>query len=281
MTVRECLRGAEERLRARGVPDAGFDASWLLGSVLRRSRLETLAMGAEPLPEEQLAAFERLLARRMRREPLQYILGETEFMGRRFLSRPGALIARNDTELLASLALACLRRGGRALDLCTGSGVLAVTLSLDIPSARVDAADISEEALSLARENARLHRADVNFLRGDLFAPCEGRRYDMICCNPPYIETAALDGLQEELRFEPRLALDGGEDGLDFYRRIAREAPGYLCPGGRLLLEFGEGQAEAIAGLLVPCFDEISVHKDLAGLPRALQARRKEAHALA
>lgn len=281
MRIRDCLKDARARLEAAGVPDAAVDAGWLLAGVLRKSRLETLAMGDEPLSEEQRAAFEALLVRRLQREPLQYILGETEFMGRRFLARPGALIARNDTELLAGLALQRLPRGGRALDLCTGSGALAVTLALSAPGATVDAADVSEEALSLARDNARLHGANVNFLLGDLFAPCAGRRYAMICCNPPYIRRGELAGLQKEVRFEPALALDGGEDGLDFYRRIALGAPAHLIPGGWLLLEFGEGQAEAIERLLDPCFDEIRVYHDMAGLPRAMQARRKEAHALA
>lgn len=281
MTARECLRQARLRLEEAHVPDAEIDAAWLLGSVLGMGRLQTLALGDQPLTARQEEAFEALLCRRLTREPLQYILGETDFMGHRFLARPGALIPRNDTELLAGLALSRLRPGGRALDLCTGSGILAVTLALSVPGAQVDAADLSPRALALARDNAALHGANVNFLLGDLFSPCTGTCYDMICCNPPYIKSGDLPLLQEEVRFEPDMALDGGEDGLDFYRRLAGEAPSYLVPGGHMLLETGDGQAEDVAALLTDSFEDIRVYDDMAGLPRVVAARRKEAHALA
>lgn len=281
MTARECLRRARLRLEEANVPDADIDAAWLLGSVLGTGRLETLALGGRALSAREEAAFETLLSRRLAREPLQYILGETDFMGRRFLARPGVLIPRNDTELLAQLALSRLFPGERALDLCTGSGILAVTLSLSVPEVQVDAADLSSKALALARDNAALHRANVNFLEGDLFSPCAGKCYDMICCNPPYIKSGDLPLLQEEVRFEPDMALDGGADGLDFYRRLAEHAPVYLVSGGRLVLETGDGQAEAVAALLLDDFDDIRIYDDMAGLPRAVAARRKEAHALA
>lgn len=281
MTVRECLRSARLQLEEANVPDADIDAAWLLGSVLGTGRLQTLALGGRPLTGRQEAAFVALLSRRLNREPLQYILGETDFMGRRFLARPGVLIPRNDTELLAGLALSRLNPGERALDLCTGSGILAVTLALSVPGAQVDAADLSPQALVLARDNAALHGANVNFLQGDLFSPCAGKCYDMICCNPPYIKSGDLPLLQEEVRFEPDMALDGGEDGLDFYRRLAEQAPLYLVPGGRLALEAGDGQAEAVAALLTDSFEDIRVYDDMAGLPRAVAARRKDTHALA
>ena len=281
MRVRECLRQARLRLEAAYVPDPAIDAAWLMGKVLGLSRLETLARGDSQLSDEQQAAFEALLARRLLREPLQYILGETDFMGRRFLVRPGVLIPRNDTETLARLALDCLPAGGRALDLCTGSGILAVTLALDAPEALVDAADLSPEALSLARENAALHGANVNFYEGDLFTPCAGKVYDMICCNPPYIKSGEWPGLQAELRFEPGMALDGGPDGLLFYRRLAQDAPRYLVPDGRLLLEAGDGQTQEISRMLEHSFEDIRVYDDMAGLPRAVAARRKDTDALA
>ena len=281
MRVRECLRQARLRLEEAYVPDPAIDAAWLMGKVLGLSRLETLARGDSRLDDEQQAAFEALLSRRLLREPLQYILGETDFMGRRFLARPGVLIPRNDTETLARRALECLPAGGRALDLCTGSGILAVTLALDAPGAAVDAADLSPEALSLARDNAALHGADVNFLEGDLFAPCAGKVYDMICCNPPYIKSGELPGLQAELRFEPDMALDGGPDGFLFYRRLAEEAPCCLIPGGRLLLEVGDGQAQEVSRMLEYSFEDIRVYDDMAGLARVVSARRKDAHGLA
>lgn len=281
MTVRECLRRARRQLSQALVPDADVDTAWMLGSVLGLSRLETISMGDSTLTEEQEAAFEALMARRLKREPLQYILGETDFMGRRFLTRPGVLIPRNDTEILAQLALEHLPAQGAVLDVCTGSGILAVTLALSISGVRVDAADLSPEALALARDNAALHGAHVNFLEGDLFSPCKGFAYGMICCNPPYIKSGNMAGLQAELGFEPDMALDGGPDGLYFYRRLAKEAPGYLTEGGWLLLEVGDGQAQDVAGLLGDSFDHIRVYDDLAGLPRAVAAQRKEVHAVA
>lgn len=281
MTTRECLRQARLRLEAAGVPDADIDAAWLLASVLGATRLEVLSRGDQALSPLQQEAFEQLVARRLMREPLQYILGETDFMGRRFLARPGALIPRNDTELLAQLALERLRPGQRALDLCTGSGILAVTMAVSVPGIEVDAVDLSAEALGLARDNAALHAADVNFYQGDLFSPCVDRRYDMICCNPPYIRREDIPGLQAEVLFEPGMALDGGADGLDFYRRLATQAPDYLVSGGWLMLEIGDTQAEDVVALLQADFDGIRVYDDLAGLPRAVVAQRKEAHALA
>lgn len=279
MTVRQALRDASARLAAAGVPDPDIDAAWLMGGVLSLTRLEVLARGGQALSDEEHARFEALIRRRLQREPLQYILGETDFMGLRLLTRPGVLIPRNDTEVLCEQALLRLKPGMRVLDLCTGSGAIAVTLKVHRPQALVWAGDIAPEAIALARDNAALHGADVNFALGDLFAPFAGARYDMICCNPPYIPTGDLPALQAEVKREPRMALDGGGDGLAFYRRLLARAPLHLLPGGWQLLELGDSQADAVQRLAALDFEAVSVYDDAAMLPRTLAAQWKGTHA--
>lgn len=276
--IRDILARTSSRLASRGVPDAQWDAGWLLAHVLGTSRLEALARGHEHLNDKQVAALEELVARRENREPLQYILGETVFMGHVIKCRPPVLIPRNDTEALVEQALLQLRPGQRALDLCCGSGAIAVSLKLGCPEAMVHAGDISPDAVGLTLENARLHGVEIDVRRGDLFAPFEGQRFDLICCNPPYIPARQLPGLQPEVRFEPALALDGGADGLQFYKRVLAQAPAHLNPGGWLLFELGDGQAQAVSALAKVEFDTPKVYDDLCGRPRVWAARRKEAH---
>ena len=188
---------------------------------------------------------------------------------------PGVLIPRFDTEILCREALARMRGEARVLDLCTGSGALAVAIAHARPQARVFAGDISPDAIKLARENAARCDVRVDVRPGDLFAPFACERFDVIVSNPPYIPAGELPGLQAEVQREPALALDGGPDGLDFYRRIAAEAPAHLTPGGWLLLEIGSDQAAAVTVLLARDFDIISVYGDLNGLDRAVAGRRR------
>ena len=274
MTVLEALRGAEKRLAA--VPDPRLDAEYLLAETLRLGRLELLLNKQRALTAAEQGAFEALLARREKREPLQYILGSQSFMGFSFKTDPRALIPRFDTEALCEEALALLRPGDAVLDLCTGTGALAVALKKLCPQARVTASDVSREALSLARENAQALGAEVRFVEGDLFQPLAGERFQGIVSNPPYIPSGLRGRLQPEVEKEPALALFAGADGLDFYRRIAKEAPDYLLPGGWLALEIGDGQGEAVAALLKAQFEAIRILKDLSGLPRVVSARLKE-----
>lgn len=281
MTIHQALTGAQARLERAGVPDAAHDAAWLMGSLLGLSRLSTLARGTEPISVDTQAQFERLVQRREKREPLQYILGETAFMGHRVLCRPGVLIPRNDSEILCQQAIARLDEGQRALDLCCGSGAIALSLKLARPEAEVWASDLSEQALALARDNAALHDANVNFCLGDLFAPLKGLRFHLIACNPPYIPSAALISAQPELQYEPALALDGGMDGLDLCRPIFIEAPRYLEPGGWLLIEMGDGQAEALRAMAHVDFGTIKLYDDYAGLPRVMAAQWKGPDAFA
>ena len=271
MTVLEALRTAELRLRA--IPEPRLDAEYMLADALHTSRLMMLIDKSRVLTAAEEEAFERMMARREQREPLQYILGSQSFMGFSFKTDPRALIPRNDTEALCEEALRHIRPGDRVLDLCTGTGARGIAIKKLCPQAIVTATDISEAALSLAEENARSLQAEVRFLQGDLFAPVSGEEFEVIVSNPPYIPEALRGRLQAEVEKEPALALFAGEDGLDFYRRIAREAPAYLAPQGWLCLEVGDGEAEAVAALLKTNFESVRILPDLNGLNRVVSVQ--------
>ena len=270
MTRRQALGRAVSRLQRADASDAALDAQWLLAHVCGAERLALLLALDEPLSAQEWTCFDALLARREAGEPLQYVLGEASFLGRAFRVDPRVLIPRADTETLAEAMCACLTPGLRVLDMGVGSGALAISAALACPQARVTGADISEDALAVARENGERLGARVEWVRSDLFSALEGRCFDMIVSNPPYIPTGELKGLQREVRREPVLALDGGEDGLACYRAIVRGLPGRLCPGGSLLLEVGDGQAARVRALLEKLFDSTAVLADLSGLDRVV-----------
>ena len=276
MTVREAMGRGVRALRDAGVPDAGVDAMLLLSHVTGLRRTEVSLRGAENLTEEQEQRFLSLLLSRASRRPLQYVLGEQCFFGLDFLVDERVLIPRPETETLCEIALGFLKElpSPTALDLGTGSGAIAIVLQHECPEARVTAVDISPDALAVVTENARRNRADIRFLQGDLFAPVAGERFDCIVSNPPYVERDARQTLPAEVLWEPELALDGGEDGLAFYRAIAREAPAHLFPDGLLCVEIGETQARAVCGLLEGRgMDRVAVHRDLSGKDRVVCAR--------
>ena len=275
-TCRDALRAASGMLAQAGVPDPAVDAAILLSHVTGTPHLLLRAEGWRELTQLQLADYQALIDRRCQREPLQYILGTAQFMGVTLRAQPGALIPRNDTETLCEQALARMQGRERVLDLCTGTGALAIAIALQFPGAQVTAADISADALAVARKNIADTGARVTLRQGDLFAAAAGERFDIIVSNPPYITAEEMADLQPEVRREPALALYGGLDGLDFYRRIAREAPDYLSPGGWLLLEIGSAQAEAVSALLAERFEALAVYPDMQGLPRAVAARLRE-----
>lgn len=200
---------------------------------------------ASTFPAALMPRLEELISRRKSGEPLQYILGKWEFMGLPFYTRPCALIPRQDTETLCEEALSI---GGKTLlDLCCGTGCIGVSLA-KLGSFEVTFGDISPDCLGLARENAALNGVAGSFVLTDMFGNISGS-YDMICVNPPYIPTSELASLQAEVKREPVLALDGGADGLDFYRRISRDYAAHLSPGGTLLMEVGAGQAADVAAM--------------------------------
>ena len=276
MTIRQALDIAARKLSAADVDSPLLDARLLLADLLDTPYLQLLTAQDTPLAADVLARFFALVSRRAMREPLQYILGHAHFMGRALLTAPDVLIPRQDTEALCERALAHVRPGSRVLDLCCGSGCLAISVKLAQPEGLVFAGDISEAAISLTWRNAQRLGAEINIRRGDLFAPFLGLRFDVILSNPPYIPARDMDTLQEEVKKEPALALEAGPDGLDFYRRIIAKSTEYLLPGGHLLLELGDHQAEAVSALVPPMFSRPIIHNDLSGLPRVLETRYRE-----
>ncbi len=270
-TRKEALRQAEAAFAAGGVPDPALDAQWLLADVCCVERLPLLLALQAPLSEEQDALFCRLCARRAAGEPLQYVLGKTDFMGHTFRCDVRALIPRCDTETLCEAVIARTQAPGTAvLELGAGSGAVSVSVSLACPGARVAAVERSALALSLCRENAQLHGVRVEWVEGDWLEAVAGRQFDVVFSNPPYIPRGELDGLQAEVRREPCIALDGGQDGLDFYRRTANGLGQCLRTGGSLLLEVGDGQAERVCELLQGRFARLQVLNDVSGLPRVV-----------
>ena len=283
MTARTLLLESAAELRAAGVPDPEYDAAQLLSRVTGEKPLNLRAGFDITVTEEQTGAFRALADRRKRREPLQYLLGDAVFMGLIFRVRPGVLIPRPETEMLAEAAVR--RMSGRisrlkpgdpepeALDLCCGSGCIGLSLKRILPRVRCTLTDRSREALETARENAENLGTECSILEGDLFGPVRGRRFDLILSNPPYIPRADCETLQPEVAMEPRTALDGGEDGLDFYRRITKEAPAHLLPGGALILEIGAGEGERVREMLKENGAvRVGTEKDFSGIERMILA---------
>lgn len=277
MTVREALHAGAGALAA--VPDPRLDAELLLCRVLEVPRMTLLLSAARELTPAQEARYQTLLSQRAAREPLQYILGSQSFYGCELLVDERVLIPRPETELLCERALKRLQaiRQPAVADVCTGSGALAIAIKRERPDAAVWAADLSDAALALARENAECNGAAIEFRQGDLLRPLAGQTFDGIVCNPPYIPAALIETLQPEVTKEPRMALDGGIDGLDFYHRLANEAPDSLKPGGLLFAEFGDGQAAAVATIFTAAqaFQDVRIHRDLAGHPRFVEAAHR------
>lgn len=254
------------------------EARLLLGHVLHRDGAWLLAHDDTALDEEAMLAFASLVARRAGGEPVAYLVGQREFYGRGFAVGTGVLIPRPETELLVDLVVAKVGAGGTAdiLDLGTGSGCIAITLALELPSARLTAVDASLAALDIARGNAERLGARVGWIASDWFAALGNRRFDLIVANPPYVAEGDPHLAEGDLRSEPRAALAAGGDGLDAIRIIVGGAPGHLRPGGSLWLEHGHDQDDAVHALLADTgFAGIEQHRDLAGIVRVSGGTRK------
>lgn len=275
-TTRRMLGWMAEDLAGRGVESARLDAELLLAHALGCERLQLYLDMDRPLSDADLARVRGLVVRRRAREPIAYIVGRREFWGRRLQVTRDVLVPRPETELLVELGRARVGEGAaRILDLCTGSGAVAVALALERPGAVVDATDASEAAIAVARANLATYAVDarVTLHRGDLFlALPEPRRYDLITANPPYIADSEWAVLPADVReHEPRIALIAGPEGVEVHRRIAAEAGRWLAPGGSLLVEVGTGQAPAVAALLRDAgLVEVQSHRDLAGIERVV-----------
>ncbi|MBI2433785.1 MAG: peptide chain release factor N(5)-glutamine methyltransferase [Candidatus Hydrogenedentes bacterium] len=252
-----------------------LDAEILLAHALGISRSQLLGRLRNVLPPEAAAAFQPLLARRLNYEPIAYILGTWEFFSLEFITRPPVLVPRPETEHLVEVTLEHLRgHPGRVLDLCTGTGCVAIAIAINAPNAVVLATDIHPSAVSLARENCAKHQVDVTIHQGDLFAGLSTRepRFDVVVSNPPYVPDEEWTTLPAVIRLhEDPKALLAGRDGLDMIRRIIAGAPGWLNPGGLLALELGEDQYDAVASLLAAAsFRDIGCRHDLAGIRRII-----------
>ena len=271
-TLRQLAAEGTGILSSAGVPDAKLDSEYLLAEVLKVPRLNLLFSASSPAPEGAREAFLALIARRAGREPLQYILGSQPFCGREFLVRKGVLIPRQDTEAVCERALGVIPKDRkiRALDLCCGSGALGVTLALERPLAEVTATDLSPAALECAAENAQRLGARVSLRAGDLWDAVPGQTFDVIVSNPPYIPNGDMPFLQKEVLREPDMALRGGKDGMDFYRRILSGLREHLEAGGHLCLECGDGQTGALLDMVSPLFGEAEAFSDLGGRPRGV-----------
>jgi len=275
-TLLKVLDWTRGYLAEKGVENARLEAEWLLCAVLDLDRVGLYLNFDKPMNERELSAYREMVARRARREPLQYILGTQEFMGFEFEVTPAVLIPRHDTEVLVAEAVKRGEQARTALDIGVGSGCIAVALAKLLPQATVYGVDQSGPALALAQRNAEKNGARVTLYEGSLFEPFPGERFDLIVSNPPYIPTADLDTLQPEVReHEPRAALDGGADGLDFYRIIIPAAPDHLNPGGWLIFEVGVDQAEGVLAIFRESgrFGELFTAKDPALIERVVGAR--------
>ena len=282
MTLYDLLNEGRAALLQAGDSDGENDAKLLLFEAFHLDLVHFLMDRLRPLSEqdeqvqEQIRTYRSMITKRASRIPLQQILGSQEFMGLEFYVNEHVLIPRQDTETLVELVLQEQQgREKKLLDLCTGSGCIAISLAVKGGYESVTATDLSEEALKVAERNAKAHQKEIIFRQGDLFTALpqsEAGTFDIITSNPPYIPTAVIATLEPEVReHEPMMALDGTEDGLKLYRQIAKKAGTWLKPGGVIYLEIGYDQGEAVSGLLREAgFDKVRVVKDLPGKDRVV-----------
>lgn len=259
------------------------EAELLFTEILNCNRQDLYLNKEAFLDKAAASLISSALKRRVQGEPLQYILGKTEFMGLEFKVTPEVFIPRPETEILVETAIKSVHSPlcpavHSILDVGTGSGCIAISLAKFLKNARVNAIDISNAALKVARQNAQLNNVEINFIQSDLFNTVNSRlsAVDLIVTNPPYVPTREIGKLQPEIRYEPAIALDGGKDGLDFYRRIIQEAPRFLREGGFLIMEMGFNQAEAIKNIFQKSgvFEIIELIKDYNNIERAIVAKK-------
>jgi release factor glutamine methyltransferase len=280
----QVYNAAVKRIEAAGNSEAGLDCWYLMEKASGFTRADWLLKRMEEMPDEQVQSLEKLLKRLEKGEPVAYILGVQEFMGLKFFVNQDVLIPRQDTEHVTELAIAeavkiyeTKKSAVKILDMCTGSGCIAISVKKHLENKKVEAlvtaVDISEKALSVASENAILNKVEVTFIKSDMFSEIRDK-YDIIISNPPYIPKEQLCGLERKvIDYEPGTALYGGEDGLDFYKIIAEKSPVFLTPGGLLLLEIGFDQGVSVPKLLKAAgFKTAEVFKDYSGHDRVVRA---------
>lgn len=272
------MKWGQEQLKEASTQQPRAEAEFLLAAALQTSRTRMLAFSGENVPAQEAEVFCRFIEKKKQGMPVSYITGETDFCSLTLHSDKRALAPRPETEELVEYCAKLFEKGSdpAILDLCTGSGCIALALAAKFPRAHITAVDISAEALSLAAENARVTKLQekVQFVQSNLFEEVNGR-FDLIVSNPPYIPTGQLAGLSKEVQQEPPLALDGGESGLDIIEQIVRLAPDYLNPYGTLAMEIGLGEAEAVCAMFDATQWQGGIKKDFAGIDRFVFARRK------
>jgi len=281
-TILEVVRWTTGRFERQGIPSARLDAELLAARAFGRSRIELYVHFDQPLAERELAEYRGLVERRLAGESVAYVLGRKEFWSLDLEVSPAVLVPRPDTETLVEQALALLREHpgadarARVADVGTGSGAVALALKRERPGDEIAGTDLSADALAVARGNAARLELELTLVAGDLLDPLAGLpAFDLVVSNPPYIPTGELDGLAPEVRREPRLALDGGPDGLDIVRRLATLAPAALAPGGALAIEIGAGQAAAVLAILGALgYTDLGTRRDLGGIERVVFGRR-------
>ena len=267
MVIKEALEKARELLVEKNIDprEARLLLAYSMGIDLSKLII------CETCTEEEYRLFLELISRRTNGEPFAYIIGYKEFMKLKFWVDENVLIPREDTEILVTKAIESDKKN--ILDMCTGSGCIAISLAKYIKDSNVRAVDISPKALEVARKNAKLNDVNVEFIESDLFEKVNDK-YDLIVSNPPYIRKSDIDELQIEVQNEPKLALDGGEDGLDFYKKIAKDAYAFLNNNGYLMFEIGFDQGEAVSEILKEKYVDIEVLKDFSGNDRVVVAKR-------
>ena len=300
LPLKEIIKIARRQLEDAGVSDAAIDAKELYCYMMGYDKVALMMHWQDVLQDNQCEAYFDLIAKRAERTPLQHITGEQEFMGLTFTVSKDVLIPRQDTETMVEDAIElatkgtlrgseysggkAMKSGGEILDLCCGSGVIGISLAKNLPKAKATCSDVSEAALKVAKENATRNGCKVKFVQSDLFeskafnGALGKKKFDLIISNPPYIESAEIEKLEPEVReHEPRIALDGGGDGLEFYRKIAEHAPSHLKKGGVLMLEIGYNQKDAVSEILeqTGAYDRIIGLADLAGRDRIVVATLK------
>ena len=277
-TLLRLLRWTTDYFAEKGIDNPRLDAELLLAHILKLDRVGLYLNFERPLNADELNAIRPLVKRRGQREPLQYLIGHTEFWSLEFDVTPAVLIPRGDTEILVEEALNRVEETGALLDVGTGSGAIAISLASELPGWRITGLDISSEALEVAARNADKNAVagQVQFLHGDL-AELPQQQYDLIVSNPPYIAQAEWDALMPEVRcFEPQQALLAADNGLECYRKLAEQASSRLIPGGWLLVEIGYQQAETVSQLFKSAgLQDVFVRDDYAGQPRVVGGYHK------
>ncbi|MBQ7198118.1 MAG: peptide chain release factor N(5)-glutamine methyltransferase [Selenomonadaceae bacterium] len=275
-TINELLQRATIKLEAAGIESARLDAEVLLAHILNCKRLYLYVDAVKSLTPAQVSRFENLIKQRIKKIPVAYLTGQREFMGLNFVVTPAVLIPRPDTEILAQFAIEKLSavKNPTFADIGTGSGAICVSILKYLKNSTAATVDISKDAIDCATFNAEKFGVDdrIIFHVGNLFEPLRGKKFHAVISNPPYIPTKDLSTLQDEVQREPQIALDGGVDGLNFYRKIADDAPNFLFNGGFLAVEIGINQADAVKNLFAKNFTNIEIVRDLAGIERVVIA---------